>query len=148
MGDAPIEGKVAKILNERQIVINRGATSGVENGMIFKIISSSGLDVEDPDTGEVLGDVELIKTYVKIEEVQEKMAIAATFVKKKYKTGGSLTLPDFNMFAPERTVTRVETLALKDNYTFPELSEEESFVKVHDIVREITEQEAERVFGT
>ena len=45
-----IEGKVAAIVNERELAINRGADVGVKEGMIFKVVEPE-LDVTDPDTG-------------------------------------------------------------------------------------------------
>ncbi|MFF2772967.1 hypothetical protein ACFVUP_38300, partial [Streptomyces bacillaris] len=65
-----IEGKVASVLNERELVLNVGAEEGVEVGMRFKILYAGGIEITDPDTNEALGNVEWPKTEVKIVSVQ------------------------------------------------------------------------------
>lgn len=72
----PVEGKVAKILGNREIVINRGRTGGVRQGMIFEIFAAEGEEVWDPDTGETLGTVEDVKAKAEVTEVQERLSIA------------------------------------------------------------------------
>ena len=44
-----IEGKVAKVLNSRELIINKGTDDGVEIGMRFDV-QGSGLDILDPDS--------------------------------------------------------------------------------------------------
>ena len=56
-----VEGKVAKILGNNEIVINRGRGEGVRQGMLFEIFAPEGEEVWDPDTGETLGTVEDVK---------------------------------------------------------------------------------------
>ena len=46
-----IEGQVATIVNERELVINRGSDSGVNEGMKFKVVGGE-LAIKDPETGE------------------------------------------------------------------------------------------------
>ena len=53
-----LEGKIAKILGNNEVVINRGRAQGVRQGMRFEIFSPAGEEVWDPDTGETLGTVE------------------------------------------------------------------------------------------
>ncbi len=70
----PIEGKIAKIVDERTVIINRGAEAGVREGMKFAILAG-GDAVADPDTGEALGTWEVVKDYVKASHVQEKISV-------------------------------------------------------------------------
>jgi hypothetical protein len=42
MEDKKIRGKVAQILNEREVVINIGKDAGVKIGMKFKILANYG----------------------------------------------------------------------------------------------------------
>ena len=116
----PIRGKVARILNSREVAINRGANHGVEVDMVFNILSTSGSDIKDPDTGEVLGSYERTKVKVKVREVQERISIASTYIKYKTNVGG------------------VGTLGTEEAM-LGELSEEESFVKTGDPVVQVTE---------
>ncbi len=71
---APIEGKIAKIVDERTVVINRGSEADVREGMKFAIFAG-GDTVTDPDTGESLGTWEVVKGTVKTTHVQEKLSV-------------------------------------------------------------------------
>jgi hypothetical protein len=71
-----VEGKVAKILGNREIVINRGRDQGVKQGMLFEIFAPEGEEVWDPDTGETLGTVEDIKARAEVTEVKDRLAVA------------------------------------------------------------------------
>ena len=84
----PLEGKVAQILNDRELVINRGSNDGVEFGMKFKIVES--LTILDPDTSEELGSIERENIRVKVIDVQPAFAIAQTY--QTYRTTGALNL--------------------------------------------------------
>jgi hypothetical protein len=71
-----LEGKVAKILGNNEVVINRGRNEGVRPGMIFEVFSPEGEEVWDPDTGETLGTVEDVKAHAEVTEVKERLAVA------------------------------------------------------------------------
>lgn len=71
-----VEGKVAKILNNNEIVINRGRGHGVRQGMFFEVFSAEGEEVWDPDTGETLGTVEDVKARAEVTEVKDRLAVA------------------------------------------------------------------------
>src|SRR5438105_2674319 len=75
-----ITGKVAGLLTKRELVINRGSGDGVEVGMRFAVLNRHGIDVRDPDTGEILGSTELVKTVVKIVRIDaEHLSVGRTF---------------------------------------------------------------------
>jgi hypothetical protein len=71
-----VEGKVAKILGNNEIVINRGRGQGVRQGMLFEIFAPEGEEVWDPDTGETLGTVEDVKAKAEVTEVKDRLAVA------------------------------------------------------------------------
>jgi hypothetical protein len=71
-----VEGKVAKILGNNEIVINRGSRKGVRQGMLFEVYAPEGEEVWDPDTGETLGTVEDVKAKAEVTEVKERLAVA------------------------------------------------------------------------
>jgi hypothetical protein len=76
-----IQAKVAAIISESEVAISAGRKDGVQVGMIFAILSSRSTEIKDPDTGEVIGTYppqEL--TRVQAVEVQDRMAICATYV--------------------------------------------------------------------
>lgn len=70
-----IEGKIAKILDEYNVVINKGRNDGVKERMPFVIFSISSDEIKDPDTKESLGRLELVKGYITAFHIQERAAI-------------------------------------------------------------------------
>ena len=124
----PIRGKVAQVLNEREIAINVGTEHGVYVGMYFDIIDIQDEDIKDPDTGEVLGSIERAKVKVEVTHVQEKLSVATTYqVERMNIGGGSFT----SFLMPPKWVEKYETLRVKDKGWSP-LSEIDSYVKVGD----------------
>ena len=72
----PIRGKVARVLNGQEIVINAGIVDGVTVGMDFNVMDPDDEDIKDPDTNEVLGSIERPKVKVRVIHTQEKLAVA------------------------------------------------------------------------
>jgi len=77
----PIEGKVAKILDDQTIVLNVGRTAGVAQGTLFCVYAAVE-DVTDPDTGESLGSWEAVKGYVQATHPQERLTVCRAFSPK------------------------------------------------------------------
>ena len=73
-----IKGKVAEIIDEYTVVINRGHKDGVEEDMRF-VIYELGEEIKDPDGGS-LGKFEYVKAKVEVVNVQEKFSTAETYV--------------------------------------------------------------------
>lgn len=71
-----IAGKVAKILDESNLIINVGSTQGVQQGMRL-IVFAPGDEVVDPDSGESLGTWEAVKGEIVANHVQERISICA-----------------------------------------------------------------------
>ena len=111
-----ITGKVARVLNSREVALNRGANDGVEPGMVFRILSPDGFEVTDPDTGEVLGSVENVKFRVRVVSVQDRICVARTFKFKRINVGGDgfTRKRSSKLFDPPRWVKRYETLKAED----------------------------------
>ena len=72
----PIEGKIAKILDEFNIIVNKGRADGVAEGMRFVVYAEVD-EVTDPETGESLGNWELIKGRLAASHVQDKMTVCS-----------------------------------------------------------------------
>lgn len=139
MTEERITGKVARITSDRELIINRGASSGVVEGMRF-LVKSAPVDVPDPDTGESLGQVSSIKVIVQVREVDEKFSIARTFRSRRVNVGGRHDSALSTMFQPPKWENRVETLRRNPRSDNP-LSEEESLVQVGDIVESLLDGE-------
>ncbi len=124
-------GKVAGILTRRELLINRGSADGVEVGMRFAVLNSQGIDVRDPDTGEILGSTEVVKTVVKVVRIDgPHLSVGRTFRQTPGRAGALAALA--NVYG---TPARVETLDIQEGSTLKEeLDPDDSYVKVGDPV--------------
>ena len=129
----PIVGKVAGIINERELALNIGDSAGVKLGMVFKVLSDEPGEVRDPDSGELLGSFEREKVRVKVSATSERFSICRTF--RTSTVGGSFAWALGSITREPREV--VETLKADDASYIPPLSEEKSFVKKGDKVVEV-----------
>jgi hypothetical protein len=135
---AKIEGKVAQILNARELVINRGEEHGVEIGMRFAVLNKQGGTIVDPDTKETIGEIKVPKVLVKVTRLGDKIAVASTF--RTYRVGSVLGLGGFtDMFKPPEM--RHETLRTDETTYKEELSEEDSYVHIGDPIIEYKEDD-------
>ena len=136
----PIRGKVARILNSREMIINIGSDSGVAVGMRFAVMDTRGEDILDPDTGELLGSVERPKVRVEISRLQERLSVAATYKKGVVNVGGSGIGTGVSqlaqLFMPPRWETIYETLKTEEK-TWEDLDEKDSYVKIGDSVVQV-----------
>ena len=128
----PIHGKVARVLSSREVAINKGSDDGVKIGMIFNILSTKGSEIKDPDTGEALGSVDLVKTSVKVTAVKARIAVASTYRSNRVNVGGS-GLGITRLFEPPKWETRYETLRI-DDAAIEDLDEEDAIVHTGDPV--------------
>jgi hypothetical protein len=146
--DEPIRGRVAKVLNTRELALNIGSTSGVKVGMLFDILDPNGYDIRDPDTMEILGSIERPKVRVKVIQVLEQLSVASTFKAEKINIGGSFDLGVTgrisDLLRPPQYVTKYETLKT-DEKTWEDLDESESYVKTGDPVVSVREVPTEVV---
>ena len=135
----PVRGKVARVLNEREVAINRGSDDGVELGMKFNIIDSDRQEVRDPDTGETLGYVERAKIPVRVTSVYDRLAVATTFRFRRVNVGGKgLGVGGFN---PPIWRNRYETVG-ENGAKSKNGSEFSKHVAIGDPVVQVIEPEA------
>lgn len=145
MSNKPITGKIAGVLNERELTINIGTEKEVYEGMKFKVLASSPIEVKDPDTEKILGTVDREKVRVKVIEIFKNYSICRTFRKTIINASGSniqALIPSILLpYKPRREI--LETLKAKDSTLPPPLSEEDSYVKSGDRVIQIIEVDEE-----
>lgn len=72
-----VRGKIARIIDERTLIINVGQQHGVTSGMRF-VIYEEGDQILDPDSGESLGAWEVVKGEVVARHVQERISVVET----------------------------------------------------------------------
>lgn len=68
-----IEAKVVKIIDNYQIVINKGLNDGIKNGDRF-LVYVIGEEIKDPDTDESLGNLEIVCGEAIVSHTQDKIA--------------------------------------------------------------------------
>lgn len=150
-----IVGKVAVVTSDRELIINRGAEDGVQVGTYFAV-KGDAVKIEDPDSGELLGEVSPVKVVVRAEEVAPKFCIARTFRSKKVLVKeaeegndplGMSTLASSLAWRtrlqpprPAEYETRIETLRVDPKKGAP-ISHAESVVRVGDIVESVLKGE-------
>lgn len=145
----PIRGKVARILNSRELAINVGSEDGVVVGMYFDVLDPKGEDITDPDTDEILGSLERPKVRVQVYRVQDRLSVAQTYKKRSVNVGGKGGLAITGIaeyFMPPKYVTKYETLKTTEK-TWEDLDETESYVKTGDpvvqVIPEVEEKQTE-----
>lgn len=65
-------GKVVRVLNPFEVVVNLGSQAGVEEEDGF-VVYAQGEELKDPDTGESLGVLEIVRGRARATHVQEKL---------------------------------------------------------------------------
>ncbi len=145
-----IRGKIAKILSTREVALNIGKEDGVKPGMLFEILYATGLGIEDPDTGEDLGSVNVPKARVKVTQVYDKLSVASTYRTKSVNVGGvgvdtnSYRTLTAKLFQPPKWKRRYETLKTKESFehSAEDLDEEDSYVIIGDPVVQVLDEQA------
>jgi hypothetical protein len=133
-----IEGRVAQILNARELVINIGARHGVKRGMRFAVLSEKPMEIHDPETDEVLDIVDREKVRVEAAEVRDRITICRTYKTRLVSGGGALwtsisaSMRLQQMYEPPQSV--VESLSVEDSQFPKPLDPEDSYVKANDRV--------------
>jgi hypothetical protein len=72
-----VYGTVVKIFSETSLLVNLGKNAGVKRGDRFVVIERAG-EEKDPESGESLGELELVKAELVAVDVQERMSILQT----------------------------------------------------------------------
>ncbi len=135
-----IRGKVAQVLNAREIAINKGYDDGVTQGMYFDVMSLDSGEIRDPDTGKVLGSIKRTKVRVKVTEVHKKLAVASTYERATVDSSFSLG-PYARSLMPASWINKyeIETLRKSDLFFPVDSDGDDSDVKIGDPVVQVIE---------
>lgn len=76
--------KVAQIKDSKNLVINAGSKDGIKENQRFIIYSLDGEEIIDPDTGEFLGNLEVVKGTGTVSFLFEKHCTITSDIYKKY----------------------------------------------------------------
>ncbi len=82
--DKDIDIRVAEIIKEGKIVINKGSIDNIEKYMEF-VVYEEGDEITDPLTKKKLGRLENPKGIFKPIHIQEKMSVLITLLKRPSK---------------------------------------------------------------
>ena len=98
------DGLVAKIIDERRVVLNKGSHDRVSNGDRF-IVFNLGGEIHDPETDESLGILEEVKGKGEVIHVQAHMCTIQTYESDivpvpQLTTGASISM--LSVFQGER----------------------------------------------
>lgn len=74
--------RVVDVVDEYRVVINRGLRDGLKLGVRVVIYGVGAEDLRDPDTGENLGRLEIVRGVGVVTNVQEKIATVKSATKK------------------------------------------------------------------
>jgi hypothetical protein len=73
---------VVAVIDEHRIVINRGSRDGLKPNTRLVIYGLSKDDVMDPETGETLGKLEIVRGLGTVVHLQESMATVQSVLKE------------------------------------------------------------------
>lgn len=134
------ETKVAAIIDNRRLVLSAGSESGVAVGDKYQIYAAEGKEIKDPDSGMVLGRLEIEKLPVKVVQVQEAFAVAETYRYHETNEGGSFNsfAAMSNYLAAPRIKREYESFEIEKGER-KSIDEARSIIKVGDIARKIEE---------
>ena len=108
--------------------------------MVFDVLDPKAENIEDPETGEVLGSVYHPKVQVKAFLVEPRLSLARTFKSRRVNVGGTGALTGLaGAFQPAKWVVQHETLKTRES-TWEDIDESQSYVKTGDPVVEAREQ--------
>lgn len=107
---------VVKIIDEYKVVINRGIRDGIKNGQRFLVYKVDDQELVDPDTGENLGQLEIIRGIGKVVHLQEKLA----------------TIESAEYDRPRKTVIRRKSPGFPQ--IFGRVEEEESYQNTEELL--------------
>jgi hypothetical protein len=110
---------VVKILNARELVISGGAAANLSEGDVVRVLSKA-LPLEDPISGEDIGELVTTKAVLKIYQVAPRYALARTFRTRRVKVGGGVGTGGLgNIFSPPQYETRTESLVRDRSLDLP-----------------------------
>ena len=134
----PIHGKIAKIINSREVALNVGAEQGVKPGMRFAIFDSRENQILDPDTGDLLGSVNTPKVQVKVSDVWGFVSLASTYRTKR------VDISKRALFQRPQWERRYETLKTGGGFAKDtiDLDPADSYVAIGDPVVQVVDDPA------
>ena len=73
--ETPFPATVVQVIDDFRIAINRGSNQGVRVGQRFLLFELSKEEIKDPESGKILGKLEIPKGTGEVIHVQDDMAV-------------------------------------------------------------------------
>lgn len=133
-----IQTRVARVVSPTELILAAGADHGVEEGMEFIVYCLSDM-IFDPETGENLGEIEIVKARLIAAHVQDKITIARTKSKTVKQVIDPMAILAESFLGPaihrrEVSVVVAEKMAIDK----PEsVTEKDLVVRVGDLARTV-----------
>ena len=142
-----VTGKVAQIVSDQEVILNRGSDQGITEGDYFAILDPKTLEVEDPETSESLGGIRKVKIVVRVTSVAPKLSLARTFRTRRVNVGGNgyggISSIVAAMGEAPRWVDEVETFASPEDGP-RQISPSESIVRIGDPIEKLPYSSSEQ----
>lgn len=110
--------KVVSILSPYKVVINIGTDNGIRQGQKVLIFGLSNDTVKDPETGEDLGKIEIVRGRGRVTHVQEKISTVESTEKE---TNGKRIVKNYSGFQALMGHASEETVFNNDLKEFEEV---------------------------
>jgi translation initiation factor 2 gamma subunit (eIF-2gamma) len=101
------------VIDDYKLVINKGSEDGIREGQRMLVYRVSDEEIEDPNTGESLGYLELVRGTGKIIFVQDKLSIIESDKTKKVTTTYNRNHAFYSTYQSE-TVTENERIPFEN----------------------------------
>jgi hypothetical protein len=132
-----IKGRIIRILDNTTVVINLGSREGVGQESTFKVLGDLE-NIVDPENGEVLGAVNIVKARVKAFQVFERFSVASSTWNEIEYTGLQSITRSLSRDYVEKKVG--EQLRVKPEDVKPWKAISEVPVKVGDLVEVVVQR--------
>ena len=84
-----LNGFVARLVTDDELLMNVGSDDGVSKGQIFAILDPKTRNVHDPKTGRDLGSLDREKARVAVIKVGEHLSLARIFPSRRVGLSGA-----------------------------------------------------------
>lgn len=74
--DISVDGYVAKLVSDDELILNVGREQGVRRGDHFQVLDRESIEVQDPITGASLGSIKRTLATVEVVRVADHLAVA------------------------------------------------------------------------
>lgn len=138
-----LRGKVAEVVSEREVILNKGKQDGVREGSYFKVLDPAMTEIVDPDTGADLGGFSVIKVVVVAIQVADRVTLARTFRRNRVNVGG-IAGGFSSLMSPPEYVEQIERIRREEPAPGTRLPTD-SVVRVGDPFQVATPKEIEDV---